>query len=353
MRIKAAVVAGWQAWSANNGMLNLPRIGRRTWYAFIMDSALAARIDPGHRRRLEWFEEHQGDVSPFPAPLADGLLLAAKAKGIYKPRELDHAVSIRINLGSPYADGVPVPAAGGGWLLSYHQEGTDPADRDRQYTNRGLMRCIDDRVPVGVLRELAPARHRTQYEVLGLAAPVKWSDGYFFLESLDPPATPVTDIVGDVLEATARAEQDESAAAAVPADDYDARLRTYRQIVARRGQPSFRAALIDAYRGRCAITGCDVPAALEAAHLRPYRGPESNTVPNGLLLRSDVHTLFDLRLLALDPTTRQLVVSKRLTGTQYESMSGHRVADPAADWQRPSQDAIERHWHDFGESEQV
>ena len=315
-------------------MLNLPRIGRLAWYAFIMDSALAARIDPGHRRRLEWFEEHQGEVSSFPAPLAGGLLLAAKAKGIYKPRELDHAVSIRINLGSPYADGVPVPTAGGGWLLSYHQEGTDPADRDRQYTNRGLMRCIDERIPVGALRELAPARHRTQYEVLGLAVPVKWSDGYFFLESLDPQASPVTDIVSDVLEATARAELDEVTAATVPADDYDARLRIYRQIVARRGQSGFRAALMDAYRGRCAVTGCDVPEALEAAHLRPYRGPESNTVPNGLLLRSDVHTLFDLRLLALDPTTRQLVVSKRLAGTQYESMSGHRVADPAADWQR-------------------
>jgi putative restriction endonuclease len=65
-------------------------------------------------------------------------------------------VSIRINLGSPYADGVPVPTSGGGWLLSYHQEGTDPAERDKQYTNRGLMRCISDRVPVGVLRERRP-----------------------------------------------------------------------------------------------------------------------------------------------------------------------------------------------------
>jgi putative restriction endonuclease len=62
-----------------------------------------------------------------------------KAKGIYKPKELAYAVSIRINLGSPYADGVPVPTSGGGWLLSYHQEGTDPAERDKQYTNRALI----------------------------------------------------------------------------------------------------------------------------------------------------------------------------------------------------------------------
>jgi putative restriction endonuclease len=134
-----------------------------------MDASLAARIDSGHRQRLAWFEDHQGEIWPFPPPLKDELRLAARAKGIYKPKELDHAVSIRINVDSSYADGVPVPTDDGGWLLSYHQEGNEPADRDRQYTNRALMHCIADQVPVGVLREVAPDRHRTQYEVLALA----------------------------------------------------------------------------------------------------------------------------------------------------------------------------------------
>jgi hypothetical protein len=74
-------------------------------------------------------------------------------------------------------------------------------------------------------------------------------------------------------------------------------------------------------------------------------------VTNGLLLRSDIHALFDMRLLALEPMTRQVVVSKQLVGTQYESLSAHRAADPAADWQRPSQDALERSWQDFSETE--
>jgi hypothetical protein len=60
------------------------------------------------------------------------------------------------------------------------------------------------------------------------------------------------------------------------------------QDVSRRGQAGFRAALLEAYRGRCAITGFDAAAALEGAHLRPYRGPESNTVTNGLLLSADL-----------------------------------------------------------------
>ena len=84
-----------------------------------MDSELIARISPSHRRRLAWFEEHQGEVSPFPGPLPpNDLLLVSKPKGIYKPGNLAYALSIRINLDSPYADGVPVPTPGGGWLLS-------------------------------------------------------------------------------------------------------------------------------------------------------------------------------------------------------------------------------------------
>ncbi len=317
-----------------------------------MDSSLAARIDPGHRQRLAWFEDHEGEVWPFPPPLQGELRLAARAKGIYKPAELEHAVSIRINEGSPYADGVPIPTDGGGWLLSYHQEGNDPADRDRQYTNRALMLCIADRVPVGVLREVEAARGRTQYEVLGLAMPVTWSDGYFFLESVNPPAAATGDIVSDVLEATARAELDD-AETPVPADDYDSRLRTIRQLVARQGQSAFRNGLMAAYRGRCAVTGCDVPAALEAAHLRPYRGPDSNIMANGLLLRADIHNLLDLQLLAFDPSSRQLVLSKQLAGTHYEALSGTALDAPVERSHRPSQDAIERSWQNFVESERL
>ncbi len=319
-----------------------------------MDPELAARLSAEHQRRLAWFEEHKGEVSPIPGPLEDGLRLVSKPKGIYKPAGTPYALSIRINLDSPYADGLPVPAPGGGWLLSYHQEGPDPAARDDAFTNRGLMRCIADRVPVGVLREHSPARRRSQYEVLGLAVPVRWSEGYFFLESLDPPGTPATDIINDILEATARTDLDrEASEAAIPSDDYDARLRTYRQIVARQGQSAFRVAIMQAYQGRCAVTGCDAAPTLEAAHLRPYRGPESNTVTNGLLLRSDIHTLLDLRLLAFDPATRKVAVSKLLAGTQYEALSGHRVAHPAEPGQHPSQDALNRNWRDFAQAEDV
>ncbi len=110
---------------------------------------------------------------------------------------------------------------------------------------------------------------------------------------------------------------------------------------------------MEAYRGRCAVAGSDTTWTLEAAHRRPYRGPESNTITNGLLLLSDIHTLLDLRLLAINPATREIVVSKLLAGTQYEPLSAQRVAEPAADWQRPSQDALDRNWRYFTETEEA
>jgi hypothetical protein len=197
----------------------------------------------------------------------------------------------------------PEPVPGGGWLLSYHQENADPADRDKVFTNKGLMQCISAQVPVGVLRERPAQNRQSRYDVLGLALPVRWSDGYFFLQSLNPPATPVIDPVSDILEATAASDVEHLAETEdVPADDYDARLRVYRNIVGRRGQSAFRAALLDAYDGKCAITECDAAAALEAAHLRPYRGPGSNTVSNGLPLRADIHTFLTC---ACSPSTPQ------------------------------------------------
>jgi hypothetical protein len=54
-----------------------------------MDSDLLARIGDAHRIRLEWFEQHRGEVTGFPGPLADDLLLSGKAKGIYKPKDLE------------------------------------------------------------------------------------------------------------------------------------------------------------------------------------------------------------------------------------------------------------------------
>ncbi|RQW84064.1 HNH endonuclease signature motif containing protein [Micromonospora globispora] len=79
-----------------------------------------------------------------------------------------------------------------------------------------------------------------------------------------------------------------------PAEDL--RLRTLRYIVQRQGQASFRQRLLDAYDGRCVVTGESADAVLEAAHTDSYMGPHGNRITNGLILRADLHTLLRLAL---------------------------------------------------------
>lgn len=79
------------------------------------------------------------------------------------------------------------------------------------------------------------------------------------------------------------------------------RDKAWQQITRRRGQPHFRNMLLHRYGSRCLITGCKVVAVLEAAHIDPYRSDAHNHPGNGLLLRADIHTLFDLDLLGIEP----------------------------------------------------
>jgi hypothetical protein len=95
----------------------------------------------------------------------------------------------------------------------------------------------------------------------------------------------------------------------------------------RRGQQSFRAALIDAYESQCAITRCSTIQVLEAAHIIPHSEQPSYSINAGILLRADVHTLFDLLLISINPESGQVVVSKDC-GSDYADLEGAVVKVP-------------------------
>jgi hypothetical protein len=127
----------------------------------------------------------------------------------------------------------------------------------------------------------------------------------------------------------------------------DARERTNRAIVQRQGQSKFRSELLKAYGGQCAITDCDAEAALEAAHIFPYLGTDTNHVKNGLLLRADIHTLFDLYLISIDPDTSKVVVSSTLLNTSYKELNGKSLKPPQDYAASPSPQALARHYETF------
>lgn len=121
-----------------------------------------------------------------------------------------------------------------------------------------------------------------------------------------------------------------------------ARKRVLQSVVRRRGQPAFRAALIAAYGGRCAITDCDAEPALEAAHIVPYSGDQTNVLANGLLLRADIHTLFDLHELTICAQTMKVQLGDKLRGTSYGALHGGSVRTPSSAT-KPSKEALALH----------
>jgi putative restriction endonuclease len=122
----------------------------------------------------------------------------------------------------------------------------------------------------------------------------------------------------------------------------DPRLAPYRL-----AQRSFQAVVLNTYHGHCAITGSKIRPVLQAAHIRPVTKGGENRIDNGLLLRSDVHTMFDNGYLAVTPSYR-LRVSPRLqddfgNGEQFYAQAGQVIALPDRKIDRPHREFLE--WH--------
>lgn len=139
------------------------------------------------------------------------------------------------------------------------------------------------------------------------------------------------------------AHEQVAAEPAPPIDnDHDARVWELRAVALREGQPEFRSALLDAYDRRCAITGCGVVEILEAAHIRPYRGEHTHRMDNGLLLRADLHTLFDKGMVYIN-AEGFVQIDNRLTDSEYAPLHGLKLRLPTDPAHQPHSDHLAHH----------
>jgi len=115
-----------------------------------------------------------------------------------------------------------------------------------------------------------------------------------------------------------------------------------RAIKERRGQDEFRQQLISVYGGRCAISGCSVVEALEAAHIVPHSADGGYGNSNGLLMRADIHTLFDLHLLSVCPNTLVVKVNPRLK-PEYSHFESQALFLPTMLSDQPDRAGLARH----------
>lgn len=120
-----------------------------------------------------------------------------------------------------------------------------------------------------------------------------------------------------------------------------------RLVTQRLGQGGFKAVMLDVYEQRCAITGHKIRPTLEAAHIKSVAAGGEHRVDNGLLLRADVHKMFDTGYITVDPGLR-LRVSPRLhtefgNGDEFYAREGETIRVPRRTDFRPNREFLE--WH--------
>ncbi|MBI5851227.1 MAG: HNH endonuclease [Planctomycetes bacterium] len=197
-----------------------------------------------------------------------------------------------------------------------------------------------------------PTRHGDQIGCIVIVQPVFFAERDWIAQPNTWPArslTPVTRTMEDPEWARVWAECRRLAAAARPEMVAEAspRFGAARLVQPRLGQGAFRVAVTDAYGRACAVTGEHSLPALDAAHIRAVADDGPYEVRNGILLRADLHRLFDVGYVTVDGEKR-FRVSPRLradfaNGKSYYPLDGKPVSLPEAAAERPSDEFLA--WH--------
>lgn len=323
------------------------------------------KVPNGYRQAYDWFMSHRDIVGPRPygrnAPEGMPVKLTAQ-RGIHKPSGMRYALSITSSNSKTYSGDHLHELEDGTWLLQYcaHRRNSGKSEGSQEYNN-SLKLCLRDGIPVGVF-----IKQTTGFRCLGLAFVERFNttSNMFWLHGPVDPSTSLSPLTTTelneyrnllVTHTTANISIDPAfvrAAIDLPTEQ-DERERAVTQLVRRKNQDRFRKMLIEAYRSQCAISRFDALPALQAAHISSYLGPKSQLVTNGLLLRADLHLLFDDNLLSIDPGDMRVHISKRIQSTRYAEYAGKEIALPTDKEQRPSEQRLASQYADFLQSESL
>lgn len=271
-------------------------------------------------------------------------------RGIHAPNKkwfsggTQYAASISTSIGSIYdasGQGEPFLDLGDGtWILSYSAHRNNKGNTTDMRWNNALLNNWIDGVPVGVFRKTPNSKGYRR--ALAWVDSFNWASGVFLIHG------PITaDTQQSLQPDTVVEEIDFPRSPKVSELLEDTRQREWVKTALRSGQQQFRQALLRAYDGCCAVTGCNVHEVLQAAHIMDYRGERSNVPQNGILLREDVHTLFDSYLIGIHPDTHLIEVSDQLTGTEYEALRDKRMRLPIEKKLKPNEAYIRFKYETF------
>lgn len=318
-------------------------------------------VPPEFKPAWSWFQSMEGRLIPrLPsgrdAPPEVPIKLAAQ-RGIHTPKEADltggwregrkYAVTIYTSTGRRYADKSLIARPDGTWLLEYKEQKTEHGREMKWDQNRPLLNCLEDGVPVGVLA----GQPRGGYRVLGLAFVERYDarSGFFTLHGPVNAATERQGVFSVPLgEGLSTSEADRILELKrLVIENGDERVRALVNNVRREQQSKFRSDVYSAYGGRCAASETAVNDILQAAHIDDFRGKKSQVVQNGILLRVDIHMLYDANLLGIEPDSHRIVLSDCVDLRDYEFLSGKRLRLPSDPMNRPDDELLDVHFKRF------
>lgn len=119
-----------------------------------------------------------------------------------------------------------------------------------------------------------------------------------------------------------------------------------RAIRIRRGQRRFRELMLRVYDWKCAVSGCRTLALLDAAHVRPYSQAGEYTTDNGVILRTDLHTLFDEGLLKIRPSDLTVCIDEQVSDHCYRELQGRLINQPKSRKHQISREFLKLRWQE-------
>lgn len=221
-----------------------------------------------------------------------------------------------------YEDADMIEHPDGTWTIEYACQTTMSGKKQTDKSNEYMMNNLSDGVPVGFM-----TRGKDGYKVHGLAYVEAFNSltGMFTLHgpvSAEAKGTYFYSWIAfdDLDEQETKILRD--------AADVEAEAYYVAQTMKRRHQEKFRKALLDVYDGCCAVTNVSTQDVLQAAHIDAFAKSKSHAVTNGILLRSDIHLLYDAHLLTIMPDSGRIVVSEAVHDDIYRELNGMRIRLP-------------------------
>lgn len=309
-----------------------------------------------------WFQEHEGEQCrhlpkgpdnpagmPFPLSAERGIH-SPSPKWLSLPYApgARYALSIHSNGIRRYDDQPVVHRPDGTWTFDYKAHKTSEGKVQSWSLNDPLMNCLRDGIPVGVLIKDPKTG---LYDIMGLAFVEQYNpvlDTFTFHGPVNvrTESSRIFSLVRELeLDTTGTRELEELRRMA--AHDSDERARSYISQVRREGQERFRRNVSKAYTNRCAITGVTIPYVLQAAHIDPYRSKKSQVTPNGILLRADIHILYDSNLLGIRPDDHKIELAESALMEPYAQYHDTILSIPKNAADQPDDELLDLHYQQF------